>query len=111
MNHGCLPLPRLSRGICARSWCRAPKKLAFDASRTFRRLPPGTPYAQIINFQSGEQFMERKFTVNLAVYDPDGATFFVVQETNGGGQTTQCHREGQGGDLDVRSRLAGVEHS
>lgn len=46
---------------------------AFDGSRTFRRLPAGTPYAQIINFQLGERFMAGKFTVNLAVYNPDDA--------------------------------------
>jgi Domain of unknown function (DUF4304) len=46
----------------------------FDGSRTFRRFPQGTPCAQIVNFQLGERFMEGKFTVNLAVYDPDDAS-------------------------------------
>lgn len=45
----------------------------FDGSRTFRRLPAGTSRAQIVNFQLGVRFMEGKFTVNLAVYDPDDA--------------------------------------
>jgi len=47
--------------------------LEFDGSRTFRRFPAGTRCAQIVNFQLGERFMEGKFTVNLAVYDPDDA--------------------------------------
>ena len=46
---------------------------AFDGSRTFRRFPKGTTCAQIVNFQLGERFMEGKFTVNLAVYNPDDA--------------------------------------
>jgi hypothetical protein len=52
----------------------------FDGSRTFRRLIAGTPYAQIINFQLGERFMEGKFTVNLAVYSPDDAAAQVAPE-------------------------------
>jgi hypothetical protein len=47
---------------------------AFDGSRTFRRLPAGTSCAQIVNFQLGERFLEGRFTVNLAVYDPEAAT-------------------------------------
>lgn len=51
---------------------------AFDGRRTFRRLPKGTPCVQIINFQLGERFMEGKFTVNLAVYDPAEASAQVA---------------------------------
>ena len=47
---------------------------AFDGSRSFRRFPKGTTCAQIVSFQLGERFMEGKFTVNLAVYNPDDAT-------------------------------------
>jgi uncharacterized protein DUF4304 len=47
---------------------------AFDGSRTFRRLPSGSPCVQIINFQLGQRFMEGRFTVNLAVYNPEDAT-------------------------------------
>lgn len=46
---------------------------AFDGSRSFRRFPKGTTCAQIVSFQLGERFMEGKFTVNLAVYNPDDA--------------------------------------
>jgi hypothetical protein len=53
---------------------------AFDGSRTFRRSPKGTSCVQIVNFQLGERFMEGKFTVNLAVYDPENAFAQVASD-------------------------------
>lgn len=47
----------------------------FDGSRTFRRLTAGGTRAQIVNFQMGVRSMAGRFTVNLAVYDPDDAPF------------------------------------